>query len=129
LGAILWAKSAGGLEDDRGNNIITDKKGDIYITGWFASTKIVFGKTILTNPGAKGTTHMFIAKYSAEGNALWSEGASSKGDDWGNGIALDENGNVYLTGGFDGVSIDFSQNKLTNDQSNDCFISRFKNPY
>jgi hypothetical protein len=123
-GNVLWAKSAGGNSDERGNSIISDKQGNVYITGWFASPKILFGKTVLLNPGSKGTTHCFIAKYNSEGEPIWSECANGKMDDWGNGIVLDENENLYITGGFDGTSLNFNNNKLTNGDANILFTAK-----
>ena len=127
-GTLLWATSAGGTEDDRGNCIITDASGNVYITGWYASRKITFGQTYLDNPGTKGTTHMFVAKYSPDGMPLWSESASGKSDDWGNGIALDQAGNIYITGGFDGVEMNFSTTKIKNPEGNDFYVTKLLKP-
>jgi hypothetical protein len=125
-GNVLWAKSAGGDSDERGNSITADTSGNIYITGWFASPEIFFGKTNLLNPGTKGTTHTFVAKYSTMGDPLWSECAKGKLDDWGNGIALDKNGNIYVTGGFDGQTLTFNSCKLLNGDPKDLFIAKLK---
>ena len=127
-GALQWATSAGGIADERGNSIITDEQGNAYITGWYSSTKITFGKTYLDNPGDKGTTHMFVAKYSPDGVPLWSESAKGKSDDWGNGITLDKAGNVYVTGGFDGIEMNFSTTKFRNPQGNDFYITKLLQP-
>lgn len=127
-GALQWATSAGGIADERGNSIITDAQGNAYITGWYSSAKITFGKTYLDNPGDKGTTHMFVAKYSPDGIPLWSESAKGKSDDWGNGITLDKTGNVYVTGGFDGIEMNFSTTKFKNPQGNDFYITKLLQP-
>ena len=126
-GKNLWAKSVGGIADDRGNSITTDKAGNAYITGWFGSPKVVFGKSILINSSGKGYTDMFIAKYDGVGNALWSENAKGTDNDWSNGVAIDKLGNIYLTGGFDSPEINFADTKLLNGKAKSFFIAKISN--
>ena len=61
-GNILWAKSAGGMALDVANSITTDVSGDIVMTGYFGSSTITFGNTVLTK---SGQTDMFVAKLSS----------------------------------------------------------------
>ncbi len=60
-GNVLWAKSAGGTDNDYGASIATDASGSVYVAGYFFSPTLVFGITTLTNAGT-GTFDLFIAK-------------------------------------------------------------------
>ena len=35
---MLWAKKAGGTDNDRGYGIAVDGSGNAYVTGWFLGT-------------------------------------------------------------------------------------------
>jgi len=58
-GNVLWAKSTGGTNNDYGSSCTTDTGGNIIATGYFYSSTITFGTTVLTNAGPGD---MFIAK-------------------------------------------------------------------
>jgi len=98
-GAITWAKQIGATADDAAFGIAASSSGNFVMTGLFAST-VDFGGSQLTT---SGTSDIFIAKYSADGNLLWARhsGDTSKGE--GAGVALDKEENVYVTGTFSGI--------------------------
>ncbi len=92
-----WANSYGANGDDEGWTTCSDKKGNIYITGYFSSS-ISFGSFPLSPSSAK---NYFSAKFDSNGNCLWAKtlfaGWYVKGRD----ICCDSAGNVYATGVFD----------------------------
>jgi len=93
-GNLEWAKRAGGASDDQAYNIKTDATGNSYMTGIFKSLS-TFGSINLFSAGG---TDVFAAKYDSSGNALWAQKAGGINPDAGNGIAIDANGNSYVTG-------------------------------
>jgi len=103
VGNVLWAKSAGGgigsssHFDDEGKSITTDALGNVYITGDFYYL-ITFGNITLTTNYSL-YADIFIAKYDPDGNILWAKSVDG-GDDEGNSITTDVEGNVYLSGNF-----------------------------
>ncbi len=100
-----WAKGLGGAGYETGNDIAVDKAGNVYVTGYYQSNPLDFGVTAaLTNAGGSDA---FVAKYDAAGNEVWIKGIGGTGSDKSNAIAVDEAGNVYITGGFSG-SVNFS---------------------
>lgn len=122
-GNMLWAKSsAAGNNTDIGQSISTDTRGNVYITGYFASPTITFSSTTLTN---KGNMDIFIAKYDRSGNMLWAKSAGGPNYDYGNCISTDTSGNVYITGSFHSRAINFGPTTLTNAGSNDIFIVKY----
>ena len=113
-GNVLWAKSAGGASFDEGLGITTDHNGNVLVTGRFASSSITFGSTMLTNGDTTGTMFdIFIVKYDSIGNVLWAKSAGGTSSDQSNSIAIDDSGNVFVTGYFTSPSITFGTTTLT----------------
>ena len=106
LGALVYAKSFGGGSGSA-QCLDIDNAGNIVITGNFSGT-VDFdpgpGTTNLASTGRWGD--IFVAKYDASGNYVYAIKMGS--DDWdiGYGIAMDDSGNAYITGGYNG-SADF----------------------
>jgi hypothetical protein len=107
-GSWLWAKQAGGVYWDRGNSIAVDTNGNSYVTGSFSGSA-TFGTTTLTSYHFQD---IFVAKLDSNGNWLWAQQAGGRTDDKGYGIAVDANGNSYVTGSF-GSSATFGTTTLT----------------
>jgi len=106
-----WATGAGGSGVDYGNSIITDASGNVYATGEFGSDSISFGSITLYN---QDLNDIFVVKYNPAGNVVWAKSFGGNKDDFSKSIALDENGNVYITGSFVSDSISFGNFKLFN---------------
>ena len=127
-GNVLWAKSAGGTSTENGRIVSTDASGNVYMTGHFYSPTISFGSTILTNANNLGNTQdIFITKYNAAGNVLWSKSIGGPSSDSGICVSTDANGNVYITGQFYSPTITFGSTTLTNTVNNygDIFIAKY----
>ncbi|MEN6445088.1 MAG: SBBP repeat-containing protein [Candidatus Cloacimonas sp.] len=118
----LWAKQIGGTDNDSGNSIAIDANGNSYVTGYFSGSA-TFGNTTLTS---SGRSDIFIAKMDNNGNWLWSKQAGGTNNDSGSRIAVDDNGNIYITGSFESSSITFGSITLTNSYSvnNDIFVAK-----
>jgi Beta-propeller repeat len=97
-GIVLWATAAGGSSWDSGSGIAVDNAGNSYVTGDFDG-KATFGYATLTS---KGKNDLFVAKLSPSGKPLWAVSAGGSSADYGTGIAVDKEGNSYITGEFDG---------------------------
>jgi ribosomal protein S11 len=118
-GNVLWAKSAGGIDNESGHCISTDANGNIVVTGNFYSPTINFGLASLTNVG---NNDIFMAKYDASGNVLWAKSFGGTNYENGNSIATDKKGNIFLTGAFQG-NITFGGITLTS-SSSDFFVAK-----
>jgi hypothetical protein len=101
--ALLYSTFIGGGGGDCGCGIALDNAGNAYITGDTWSN--LFPTTFPTTPGAFDTTHngyhdAFVSKLNADGSALLYSTflGGSDYDDHGYGIAVDNEGNAYITG-------------------------------
>ena len=106
-----WAKNMGGSNQDTGGSVAVDGDGNVYTTGFFRSTDADFDPGAGTfNLAATGTgLSAFISKLDADGNFVWAINLDGlDGNQWerGFGIAVDNAGNVYSTGYFEGT-VDF----------------------
>jgi Beta-propeller repeat len=119
-GSLQWVQSAGGLSADFGNGIAVDALGNVYVTGYYAGTA-AFGSTNLVTAGGND---MFAAKYSSSGSLQWVQSAGGTGADFGNGIAVDASGNVYVTGSYWGTAT-FGITTRTSAGSDDVFVAMY----
>jgi len=95
-GNVKWAKtnSGSGNMGQYGEGISYDKNGNLYVTGSFDDTYIVFGNdTLFKNTNSD----FFIAKYDTSGNVIWAKRGGGTGYDYGTSIASDPNF-LYITG-------------------------------
>jgi hypothetical protein len=90
--------------NESGNGIAVDAQGNAYITGRTNSSEATFPVTVgpgltFSNTPPYGTTDAFVAKINAAGTALLYCGyiGGSRWDE-GSGIAVDAQGNAYVTG-------------------------------
>lgn len=117
-----WAVKAGGTDYEYPTSIAVDQQGNSYITGYFQGTS-TFGSTTLT---ASGPEAFFIAKLNPQGQFLWTVKAESTdlGQDYSNSIAVDSQGNSYVTGNFRG-SATFGNNTMTTaTDATDGFVAK-----
>jgi molybdopterin-binding protein len=118
-GNWLWAFQAGGSDDDHGKGITIDDAGNSYVTGYFCGIA-TFGSHSLTSTGE---SNIFIAKTDADGNWLWANRAGSNTDNYGRSIIVDNAGNSYTIGDFEGTAT-FGTYTLYSNQCSDIFVSK-----
>jgi hypothetical protein len=105
-GDLLWAKSVGGSSNDNGISIAVDGSGNVYVTGNFSGTADFdpgSGTHYLTS---NGSSDPFLMKLSPTGDLLWVKSVGGSSSDYGNSIAVDGSGIVYVKGSFTGT-VDF----------------------
>jgi len=85
---FLWAKRATGPGNDFSDGAAVDSAGNVYLTGFFASSTVSFDSFSLTKPSA-GSSDIFVTKYNSSGNAVWAKRAGGTKLDYSYGIAVD----------------------------------------
>ncbi|HYF04109.1 MAG TPA: SBBP repeat-containing protein [Patescibacteria group bacterium] len=111
-GAVVWARSIGGIYQEDATGIATDDIGNVYVTGYTNSLTIISGDLQLDNTGEM--FDMFIAKYDGDGNTIWAKSMGGNYDDFSTGIITGNNGDFYLTGYFQSSSIQFGNINFVN---------------
>ncbi|GAB3171696.1 hypothetical protein GCM10027291_25280 [Telluribacter humicola] len=100
-GTFRWILSKTGSGSLLPVNIVTDEAGNTYMTGWFSGT-VNFGSTELTSksPDVKlgGREDIFLLKVTKEGTLQWVKQLGGNSADFGFGLALDQAGNVFMSG-------------------------------
>jgi hypothetical protein len=128
-GDYQWAFNLGGTATDVGNSVAVDASSNVYITGRFNSLNAEFDPSASTNElSSSGGNDIFVAKYNSSGDHQWAFNIGSTNADVGNSIAVDASSNVYVTGYFEGSSVDFDPSGSVNDltsASRDIFIAKY----
>lgn len=89
-----WTKEVGGSGDDAALGVASDHAGGLIAVGHF-SDEMQTGRGVLRSAGGKDG---FIARYDANGNALWARAIGGSGLDQMHRVATDARGNVYVIG-------------------------------
>jgi Beta-propeller repeat/Cep192 domain 4 len=105
---LLYSTYLGGTGDDRGIRIAVDAAGEAYIDGLTDSLDFPVMSAFQNSPGGGtcGTTaypspcyDAFVAKLSESGSSLvYSSYLGGTGDDFATDIAVDSNGDAYVSG-------------------------------
>lgn len=96
-----------------------DKNGSIFLAGSFDETMEI-GGGVLTSAGG---SDVYIARLNPSGGHVWSKRYGNASSQSANGISVDEEGNLLVTGSFQG-SIDFGGKLLTSEGSDDIFVAK-----
>ena len=126
-GAFQWARTWGGSGYDVGGEVALDGLGDTYVTGGFFETVDFDPGSGMDNHASGGDRDAFLSKFDSSGAFVWARTWGGSGYDFGNGVALDGSGNLYVTGGFAGI-VDFDPGSgVDNHTANgmEGFLSRF----
>ncbi len=119
-GNLLWAKRAGGGSNIYAHDIAVDPAGNCYIIGEFYDSASFDDQSILSTIALD----VFTAKYDPDGNALWAASCGSTSGEVGNGIAVDNLGNVYIAGYFQGEFI-FNNIPYSTTGNRDGFVAKY----
>ena len=87
----------GGSGSDCGYSVAVDNDGNIYVTGYTGSSNFPTTTDAYQNSLAGGND-VYLTKYNKSGILVYSTYLGGGGDDYGNSIALDKDGNIYITG-------------------------------
>ena len=87
------------LSAAKAKSITIDGSANIYITG-FISGDADFNGDGTADLSTQGSSDIFLAKFDSSGTLSWAKAIGGSGSDYGQDIAVDGNGNIYITGYF-----------------------------
>jgi len=91
---LIYSTYLGGIGTDEAYGITVDSNGSAYVTGTTCSNDFP-----TTTPSNQVGVEAFLTKLSASGkDFVYSRRIGGRGQDFGNSVAVDANGNAYVTG-------------------------------
>lgn len=123
-----WARKDGGTGSQTATAIAVDAWGNSYVAGSFVGTATFTPPagppTVLASSGP-GDEDAFLAKYDTDGRFLWAVQAGGvTGADAAKGVAVDVQGNCFLTGLFHGAA-NFSGLSPLQFGGSDIFLAKY----
>ena len=123
--SLLWSTYLGGSDFDGGFSIAVNSDGSCYIIGITRSSD--FPTKNAYNSIYIGEDDTFLAKFSTNGDLLWSTYLGGSDEDYGYGIAVASDGSCYVIG--QTKSSDFPTKKAYdstfNGGNSDAFVAKF----
>jgi hypothetical protein len=123
-GNVVWSQNAVGSAGEVSNGIALDGNGNVYLCGTYTSPSLSFGNISINNNGNKD---IFLVKYNSSGNAIWANTIGGSGEEYGNGISVDNSGNIYLIGIMGIGSFNVGSSSLSNIKNgfSDVFYAKY----
>ena len=123
-----WAKTWGGTSHDWSDSVATCSDGSIFVAcSFYATPDFDPGPGVVTHT-ANGYDDVALSKFNADGELVWVRTWGGTAYDWNRGIAVDDDGNAYVTGGYR-LTVDFDPGTgtemHTSNGEGDIFLSKF----
>ena len=105
---VVYAGYIGGDGIDGASDVAVDPEGNAYVTGFTSSSHMSFPVAAGPDTTFNADQDVFVAKVNAAGTALIYAGyIGGSGSETGNGIAVDADGNAYVTGSTESTASSF----------------------
>jgi hypothetical protein len=121
-GNLTWNQV---FTNDYTQDLALDASGNVHIVGYFSSTLVLGSTTLISS----GSWDIYAVKLnSSNGSMIWAFAEGGTSVDYGYGIAVDGNANVYLTGLYNGTAsfgATPSLQSITSRGNSDIFISKY----
>ena len=123
-----WVDKIGldGTGNDYGQDIKLDGLGNVYICGRVKNATTFGWASTPVTPPLHGDQDAFVAKYNNSGQLIWAKRNGGISHDYANGLCLDSQNNLYVTGYFTGT-INFEGNIYTSLGTSDFYVAKFNN--
>jgi hypothetical protein len=112
-GTQRWVVQFGSADNENVDAIATDADHFVYVAG--STTGALPGSPVINFGGSDA----FLVKYDENGALVWTRQLGSVGDEYAHGIAIDQNGDIFVVGRTTGVLIGASAG------DEDYFLARY----
>ncbi|MEL6945448.1 MAG: hypothetical protein AAFO82_22575, partial [Bacteroidota bacterium] len=126
-GVAEWVKTGSNDAnvDFENSMLVTDSEGNVIVAGDYTGTfRLEGSSTPLTADGSLGKAS-FIAKYSPDGQVLWSERVGKGAEMHLTSIVIDDQDNVTVAGEFSGLNEFAEGEDLISNGGKDIFFAKF----
>jgi hypothetical protein len=130
----IWYIRIGGNGFDGAYSISLDIQGNVYITGFYSDTGVNIENsdhTLFKTLTNTGINDIFVVKYNTNGFGAWAAQIGGNNRESSYGIAVDNDGNAYVTGDYQSSLLtiynadDTVFGTLTNSGNYDTFIVKY----
>jgi hypothetical protein len=119
-GDLKWVKAISATGWENALSLGTDANSNCFVTGYL-SGNISIGNIALS---PIGNQDVFVAKITSLGEVSWAKTAGGADYENGESVAVDANGNAYLTGYFTRTATFGDKSLTSNNISRDIFVSK-----
>lgn len=123
--SLEWVKAFGGASEDFGQSLCLDASGNILVTGHYRQIIDFMPKGVSSPLTSNGSLDVFVVNMDTEGNVIWAKAFGGTDLDRVDDICSDDDGNIYLTGQYNGT-VDFDPgpgvSELTSNGNFDVYI-------
>jgi hypothetical protein len=131
-GNFKWAKTDDAAESVHGVAVAADFNGNLFLSGYFAASTRFDSLTLnykgVNCYGDNPCYHTFLVKFDVSGTAVWARAGTGDRYDINSANSVDPEGNVYLTGKFEGPSVNFGSTETMNSNpwyGDDIYVTKF----
>ncbi|MEK5447725.1 S-layer homology domain-containing protein [Paenibacillus sp. FSL R7-0331] len=120
-GVTQWADQFKSSSISHARGVITDSTG-VYVTGLFQGTNDFDPGTGTSNATSAGANDVYVVKLNpSDGALLWKFTGGGTGADIGSNLNIDDSGNLYALGTFNGTAT-FGSTNVTSVGGTDLFV-------
>ena len=130
-GQLMWEHHLGGSGSDRALGIAVDSDRNVIVTGVFQATVDFDPGAPVVNRTSAGNYDVFLLKLDTDGKLQWVRTFGQSGGNWdyANGVAVDGDNNILVTGYFGGtLDIDPDPTRthdLVSNGRNEIYVAKF----
>ncbi|GDX53511.1 hypothetical protein LBMAG27_25580 [Bacteroidota bacterium] len=128
-GNEIWMRTSEGANKDKPESIEIDRDGNIYVAGIYSSPVLNFDADSVYNMGPYYSFEGYLIKLNSSGETIWLKSINGTDTEVPEAIALDNLGNLYMTGTFHSDTCYFNGIPLTHlipfTNNSDLFIARY----
>lgn len=110
-----WIQTLKGNSIDYVSKIVVDQQANVYGIGYFRDS--------IAQLQSRGNEDVFIFKYDANGQLLWLKQLGGIGEDLGKDIAINKNGELFITGHYRNT-LYYDNDSLVSQGNTDIFVAK-----